>query len=135
MPTVARPRRPARVRSLVSFHNLDIVHLSTKQHVRTEQHAGADVDGGSEVGTPSWHCCSAQRSDPRRPLNSPHRLMREYRDLTADPINDMLTAGPVSEDNMLEWEALIQGPEGTPYVSDLQRARRCSPHRPSAGPR
>lgn len=43
-------------------------------------------------------------------------LMKEYRDLTADPINDTLTAGPVSEDNMLEWEALIQGPEETPYV-------------------
>lgn len=45
--------------------------------------------------------------------------MKEYRDLTADPINDTLTAGPVSEDNMLEWEALIQGPEDTPYVSSL----------------
>lgn len=43
--------------------------------------------------------------------------MKEYKDLTADPIYDMLTAGPVNEDNMLEWEALIQGPEGTPYVS------------------
>lgn len=46
--------------------------------------------------------------------------MKEYKDLTADPINDTLTAGPVSEDNMLEWEALIQGPEGTPYVSFLR---------------
>lgn len=44
------------------------------------------------------------------------RLMKEYRDLTADPLQDTITAGPVSEDNMLEWEALIQGPEGTPYV-------------------
>lgn len=45
------------------------------------------------------------------------RLMKEYRDLTADPLQDTITAGPISEDNMLEWEALIQGPEGTPYVS------------------
>ncbi len=42
--------------------------------------------------------------------------MKEYRDLTADPLQDTITAGPISEDNMLEWEALIQGPEGTPYV-------------------
>ena len=42
--------------------------------------------------------------------------MKEYRDLTADPLQDTITAGPVSEDNMLEWEALIQGPEGTPYA-------------------
>lgn len=45
--------------------------------------------------------------------------MKEYRDLTADPLQDTITAGPVSEDNMLEWEALIQGPEGTPYVRPL----------------
>jgi len=45
--------------------------------------------------------------------------MKEYRDLTADPLQDTITAGPVSEDNMLEWEALIQGPEGTPYVRIL----------------
>lgn len=43
--------------------------------------------------------------------------MKEYRDLTSDPLQDTITAGPVSEDNMLEWEALIQGPDGTPYVS------------------
>lgn len=42
--------------------------------------------------------------------------MKEYRDLTADPLQGTITAGPVDEDNMLEWEALIQGPEGTPYV-------------------
>lgn len=42
--------------------------------------------------------------------------MKEYRELTADPLQGTITAGPVDEDNMLEWEALIQGPEGTPYV-------------------
>lgn len=42
--------------------------------------------------------------------------MKEYKDLTADPLQGTITAGPVDEDNMLEWEALIQGPEGTPYV-------------------
>lgn len=26
-----------------------------------------------------------------------------------------ITAGPVSEDDLLYWEALIQGPEGTPF--------------------
>lgn len=50
--------------------------------------------------------------------------MKEYRDLTADPLQDTITAGPVSEDNMLEWEALIQGPEGTPYVSSILRHQK-----------
>ncbi|BEI82407.1 hypothetical protein CcaverHIS002_0302750 [Cutaneotrichosporon cavernicola] len=55
------------------------------------------------------------------------RLMKEYRDLTADPINDTLTAGPVSEDNMLEWEALIQGPEDTPYEGGVFAAKLTFP--------
>ncbi|AAW43544.1 hypothetical protein CNBE3020 [Cryptococcus deneoformans B-3501A] len=55
------------------------------------------------------------------------RLMKEYRDLTADPLQDTITAGPVSEDNMLEWEALIQGPEGTPYEGGVFAARLVFP--------
>ena len=51
--------------------------------------------------------------------------MKEYKDLTADPLQDTITAGPVSEDNMLEWEALIQGPEDTPYVSDCAGRTEC----------
>jgi hypothetical protein len=42
------------------------------------------------------------------------RLLQEYRDLTNNP-PDGITAGPVSEDDLLYWEALIQGPEGTPF--------------------
>lgn len=49
--------------------------------------------------------------------------MKEYRDLTADPLQDSITAGPVSEDNMLEWDALIQGPDDTPYVGTSPMAK------------
>lgn len=42
------------------------------------------------------------------------RLLMEYRALTNNP-PDGITAGPVSEDDLLQWEALIQGPEGTPF--------------------
>jgi len=42
------------------------------------------------------------------------RLFSEYRTLSQDP-PEGITAGPVSEDNMFVWEALIQGPEGTPF--------------------
>nr|XP_019011522.1 26S protease regulatory subunit 4 [Kwoniella pini CBS 10737]OCF50303.1 26S protease regulatory subunit 4 [Kwoniella pini CBS 10737] len=55
------------------------------------------------------------------------RLMKEYRDLTADPLQDTITAGPVTEDNMLEWEALIQGPEGTPYEGGVFAAKLVFP--------
>lgn len=35
---------------------------------------------------------------------------------------DNITAGPISEDNYLEWEAIIPGPSGTAYEGGLFRA-------------
>jgi ubiquitin-conjugating enzyme E2 G2 len=46
------------------------------------------------------------------------RLFHEYKNLTSDP-PDGITAGPVSEDDMFVWEALIQGPEGTPFEGGI----------------
>lgn len=42
------------------------------------------------------------------------RLFHEYKNLSTNP-PDGITAGPVTEDDMYNWEALIQGPEGTPF--------------------
>ena len=42
------------------------------------------------------------------------RLFHEYKNLSTNP-PEGITAGPVSEDDMFYWEALIQGPEGTPF--------------------
>jgi len=46
------------------------------------------------------------------------RLFQEYRLLTSDP-PDGITAGPVTEDDLFIWEALIQGPEGTPFEGGI----------------
>lgn len=47
--------------------------------------------------------------------------MTEYKQLSTQSLEDsMFTAGPISEDNMFEWEALIQGPDDTPFVSNYQ---------------
>jgi ubiquitin-conjugating enzyme E2 G2 len=50
------------------------------------------------------------------------RLLHEYRALTTSP-PDGITAGPVDEDNYFEWEALIQGPEGTPFEGGVFPAK------------
>lgn len=42
------------------------------------------------------------------------RLMTEYRSLTSDPPEGIM-AGPVSEDDFFKWDAVIVGPEGSPY--------------------
>ena len=46
------------------------------------------------------------------------RLMNEYKELTLNA-PEGITAGPVSEENFFEWEALISGPEGTPYEGGI----------------
>ena len=46
------------------------------------------------------------------------RLLQEYRALTNNP-PEGITAGPVSEDDLLHWEAWIQGPEGTPFEGGI----------------
>ncbi|KGG50245.1 hypothetical protein DI09_7p240 [Mitosporidium daphniae] len=46
------------------------------------------------------------------------RLMAEYKELTRNP-PDGITAGPVSDDNMLVWEALISGPPDTSFEGGL----------------
>lgn len=46
------------------------------------------------------------------------RLFHEYKLLTSSS-PDGITAGPISEDDIFLWEALIQGPEGTPYEGGI----------------
>ena len=46
------------------------------------------------------------------------RLFQEYKHLTQDP-PDGITAGPVEEDDLFIWEALIECPEGTPYEGGI----------------
>ncbi|KAI9807246.1 MAG: Ubiquitin-conjugating enzyme E2 7 [Sarcosagium campestre] len=46
------------------------------------------------------------------------RLLHEYRLLTTDTIPGIL-AGPKDESNLFEWEALLQGPEGTPFEGGI----------------
>lgn len=46
------------------------------------------------------------------------RLFHEYRTLSTSP-PDGITAGPLNEDDLFLWEALIQGPEGTPFEGGI----------------
>ena len=46
------------------------------------------------------------------------RLFKEYKSLSSDP-PEGITAGPMSEDDMFTWEALIQGPEDTPFAGGV----------------
>ncbi|KAK1537832.1 ubiquitin-conjugating enzyme E2-18 kDa, partial [Colletotrichum paranaense] len=74
---------------------------------------------------PSSALCDSKPLDPSQPetrntalamaqSTAHRRLLQEYRALTNNP-PEGITAGPVSEDDLLHWEALIQGPEGTPF--------------------
>ncbi|GAW26804.1 putative ubiquitin-conjugating enzyme [Rosellinia necatrix] len=46
------------------------------------------------------------------------RLLGEYKALSTNP-PEGITAGPIDEEDMFLWEALIQGPEGTPFEGGI----------------
>jgi hypothetical protein len=110
-----------RFRVYISFYTLQIKHW---RNVRREQLSCSDEHCYATVSHARGSDCHIIRYEVRATsrscwLTCATRLMKEYKDLTSDPLQDSITAGPISEDNMLEWEALIQGPEDTPYVSNL----------------
>ncbi|KAI9206297.1 ubiquitin-conjugating enzyme/RWD-like protein [Polychytrium aggregatum] len=51
-------------------------------------------------------------------LSALKRLTTEYRELTLRA-PEGITAGPISEDNYFLWEALIAGPDDTPYEGGI----------------
>ncbi|KAG7562706.1 hypothetical protein FFLO_01866 [Filobasidium floriforme] len=56
------------------------------------------------------------------------RLAKEYKDLSKEPLEEsMFVAGPISEDDFYEWEALVVGPEGTPYEGGVFCAKLSFP--------
>ncbi|KAL9631857.1 MAG: hypothetical protein Q9164_005663 [Protoblastenia rupestris] len=60
-----------------------------------------------------------RHSNPRMASSiASRRLFHEYKNLSTSP-PDGITAGPISEDDIFVWEALIQGPEGTPYEGGI----------------
>ena len=46
------------------------------------------------------------------------RLKQEIKDLSESPIANC-SAGPINDSNMMEWNATIFGPEGTPYMNGV----------------
>lgn len=42
------------------------------------------------------------------------RLLKEYKDLIREA-PEGICAGPIDEDNLLEWECFICGPDETPF--------------------
>ncbi|KAL8716034.1 MAG: hypothetical protein Q9225_006283 [Loekoesia sp. 1 TL-2023] len=54
------------------------------------------------------------------------RLSREYEALVKADYKE-IRAGPISEENMFLWEALMAGPEGTPFEGGVYRAELTFP--------
>jgi ubiquitin-conjugating enzyme E2 D/E len=48
------------------------------------------------------------------------RLQREYEEIQRDPLANC-TAGPTSDDDFYTWEAMIFGPEASPYTGGTFR--------------
>jgi len=51
------------------------------------------------------------------------RLTIEYKQLSSDPNSLFPATGPIDESNYLVWEALVPGPEGTPFEGGVFTAK------------
>lgn len=46
------------------------------------------------------------------------RLLKEYQELSRDP-PEGIVAGPANEENLFEWDCLLEGPPDTPYENGV----------------
>jgi len=51
------------------------------------------------------------------------RLLRELKEYSSSPNEALLHLGPVNDDDLLTWEAVLKGVKGTPYEGGLWRLR------------
>lgn len=47
--------------------------------------------------------------------NTTQRLIRELKDYSKNPNEALLHLGPVDDEDLLRWEAVLKGVNGTPY--------------------
>lgn len=47
------------------------------------------------------------------------RLLRELKEYAKNPNEALLHLGPVSDEDLLHWEAVLKGVKGTPYEGEL----------------
>jgi peroxin-4 len=47
--------------------------------------------------------------------NTTQRLLRELKDYAKSPNEVLLHLGPVDDEDLLRWEAVLKGVNGTPY--------------------
>ncbi|KAK9457477.1 hypothetical protein V1511DRAFT_520381 [Dipodascopsis uninucleata] len=65
-------------------------------------------------GCDDYSSTTMYKSSNSRNSTANRRLMTEYMQLMNEA-PDGISAGPVDEDNLFEWECLLQGPEDTPF--------------------
>ncbi|KAL4806236.1 ubiquitin-conjugating enzyme/RWD-like protein [Aspergillus unguis] len=53
------------------------------------------------------------------PPSTTQRLLRELKEYTTSPNEALLHLGPVNEDDLFHWEAVLKGVKGTPYEDGL----------------
>lgn len=50
--------------------------------------------------------------------NTTQRLIRELKEYHKTPNESLLHLGPVDEEDLLHWEAVLKGVDGTPYEGE-----------------
>ena len=108
------PRHDARQRKTRCGRGLFMSRDTTRRHER----GGARGVGRRRL---------AMTTSTRNAAAAIRRLTIEYKQLTTDPNTLFPAVGPISEDNYLEWEALLPGPDDTPFEGGVFSARLSFP--------
>lgn len=53
------------------------------------------------------------------PKTATQRLLKELKDYPNNPNEALLHLGPVNDDDLMQWEAVLKGVNGTPYEGGL----------------
>jgi hypothetical protein len=93
---------------------------SSNRHLRHTQHSTLKQQQLAYIKTSELRPTNRYPATATYTMSNPaaKRLFKEYKALSSDP-PEGITAGPVTEDDMFLWEALIQGPEGTPFEGGI----------------
>lgn len=88
-----------------------MVQQKTKPESQIEDHWNRNI---------TLHLRSTMASSKSAPSSSTtQRLLRELKEYSKNPNEALLHLGPVNDDDLLHWEAVLKGVKGTPYEGEL----------------
>lgn len=103
---------------------VDVTWLNTLTHPEVQLDGRHDNQGSFSFISPATEYRNKNQNqtrpeDHKMSTATTQRLLRELKDYSKSPNEALLHLGPVDEENLLNWEAVLKGVNGTPYEGIL----------------